>query len=176
MSLRHQLQQGYFGREFKEKGLENIQRNVRNYTYTRSDAAHPGSSWQWKTFSQLKIAIMERLRDFTNAGILRVRSHDTIEEMRTIAREGDSIEAAGSAKDDRVMALAMGIRCWDERVRRNLVTTKRTRQFEEAKRKMTMRDQINLYNESQFDSFLKGKGVIRQRALSEARRRSWRSS
>ena len=51
-------------------------------------------SWHWKTNQQLKVAILERLRDFVHTDMLHVRSRDLLDEMRSITREGDSIEAA----------------------------------------------------------------------------------
>ena len=126
------------------------------------------------TQTQLKVAILERLRDFTNNGMLRIRSLDTLEEMRTITREGDEIGAQGQAKDDRVMSLAMGVRCWDERARRSLVTARRTRDAEEAKRRVSIRDQVQMYNQNQFEVFLAGKGRARRLQAQAANRKSWR--
>lgn len=175
-SLKHQLARGYFGNQLSERGLQNIQRNVRNYIYTRSDSMAPGQAWQFKAQQQLKVAIMERLRDFTSNGMLRIRSMETLGEMRTISRDGDSIEAQGVAKDDRVYSLAMATRCWEERVRRRMITDKRTRQNEESRRRVTMVDQVQLYNTSQFESFLAGKGLVRRKMLAQARRGSWRGA
>jgi hypothetical protein len=173
-SLRQQLSKGYFGNTLENKGLQNIQRNVRNYIYTRSDSMSVGHVYQWKTNGQNKVAIFERMRDFSNNGMLRIRSQETLEEMRTVTREGDSIEAQGSAKDDRVFSLALGVRAWDERARRSLINQRRTRQNEEAKRRLTIADQVSLYNQSQFDAFLAGKGVMRKRMIAAARRQGWR--
>lgn len=118
---------------------------------------------------------MERLRDFTHSGHLWIRSIDTLNEMETISREGDTIAAQGSAKDDRVVALAIGVRNWDQSVRNLLIKQKRTRQAEEMKRRMTVRDQIQMYNQSMFDQFLSGRQRIRRQATVAARRASWRS-
>ncbi len=174
-SLRHQLTYGYFGTALAEKGLANIQRNVRNYIYTRSDSMSQGHNYQWKTNSQLKVAIFERMRDFASNGMLRIRSQETIEEMRTITREGDSIEAQGAAKDDRVFSLAMGVRCWEERARRNLITSKRTRDNEAARRRMSIQDQFSLYNQNQFEAFLGGQSRARRMAIRAGQKQSWRS-
>lgn len=174
ISLKQQLAHGYFGTQLVERGLQNIQRNVRNYLYQRSDSQHPGQAYQWKTATQLKVAILERLRDFTNNGMLRIKSLDTLEEMRTITREGDEIGAQGQAKDDRVMSLAMGVRCWDERARRGLISARRTRDAEEAKRRVSIRDQVSMYNQSQFEVFLAGKGRARRLQAQAASRQAWR--
>lgn len=174
-SLRHQLQYGYFGTKLADRGLADIQRNVRNYIYTRSDSMSPGHNFMWKTSSQLKVAIFERLRDFASNGMLRIRSQDTLEEMRTVSREGDSIEASGSAKDDRVFSLALGTRCWEERARRTLIQSKRTRDNEAARRRMSVQDQHSLYNQNLFEAFLGGQSLRRRREIQAARKQSWRS-
>jgi len=174
LSLKRQLQHNYLIKA-KEQGLQNIFQNARNYLYQRSDSMTPGSSWHWKTSGPLKVAIMERLRDFTHNGMLWIRSLDTLEEMRSVTREGDSIEAQGVNKDDRVMAMAMGIRYWDEKIRTKLMATKRTRSFEEAKRRMTITDQYAMFNGSQLETFLAGKARVRSHNRLEAVRASWRS-
>jgi hypothetical protein len=174
-SLKHQMARGYFGNQLAERGLANIQRNVRNYIYTRADAMSPGRNYQWKTNGNLKVSIFERCRDFTANGMIRLRSADTLEEMRSITRDGDSIEAAGSKKDDRVFAIALGVRCWDERVRRLLINSRRTRANEEAKRRMSVQDQVAMFQQNMFDGFLAGQSMARRRALQAAKRRQWRS-
>jgi hypothetical protein len=173
MALKHQLDRGYFGNQMHERGLLNIQKNVKNYIYTRSDSMSPGHAWQFKTNTQLKVAIFERLRDFTSNGMLRIRSQDTLEEMKTVTREGDSIAAQGSAKDDRVFSLAMGVRVWDERVRRLLVNVRRTRANDEMKRRHSIADQVTLFNNAQFDAFLSGRMAQRRAILRAARQRRW---
>jgi hypothetical protein len=175
VSLKHQIQFGYFGKAGAERGLERIQQNVRNYIYTRSDSMSQGHAYMWKTNHQLKVVLFERFRDFINNGMLHIRSQETLEECRTITRDGDSIEAQGSAKDDRVFSLALGVRCWEERARRGLITAKRTREYETAKRRMSIQDQFSLYNENQFQAFLGGQQTARRRALQAARRQKWRS-
>jgi hypothetical protein len=162
-SLKRQLQNGYGRKVIEEKGLQRIFRNVHNYIYNRSDAMGPGHTWQWKTNVQLKVTIMERLRDFVSNGMLRVRSIETLEEMRTVARDGDSIEAQGAAKDDRVLALALGVRCWEDRARRALLNKKLTRDAVKARKVLTVQDQYRMFNESQLEDFFKQKQ--RARAL-----------
>jgi hypothetical protein len=173
-SLKHHLQRGYQREEVDERGLKNIFRNVRDYIYNRSDSMSAGFAWQWKTQTQLKVAIMERLRDFTGNGKMVLRSQDTLEEMKSVAREGDSIKAQGSKKDDRVIALAMGIRCWEERCRPRLVAQGRTRAVEEARKSVTLKDQVQLFNGFQLDKFFQKKQAERRRDLNLSRRLQWR--
>lgn len=134
----------------------------------------PGQAWQWKTTTQLKVAIMERLRDFTVNGMLRIRSLDTLEEMKKVAREGDSIAGEGNAKDDRVMALAMGVKMWEDRARKELIIRHRTREFELNKRRMTITDQVQMFNKSQLTQFFAAKKVVRNRERALALKAKWR--
>lgn len=173
-SLKFQIANSYTPKEIEEKGLRNVFKNVRNYMFTRSDSMTPGQAWQWKTTTQLKVAIMERLRDFTVNGMLRIRSLDTLEEMRRVSREGDSICAQGSAKDDRVMALAMGVKMWEDRARKELIVRHRTRDFEMNKRRMTLADQVQMFNKNQLTSFFAVKKIERGRARAAELRAKWR--
>lgn len=175
VDLKQQIARGYFGNQLVERGLQNIQRNVRNYLYSRSDSIGQGSNaYHFKTSGQLKVAIMERLRDFTSNGMLKIRSVDTLEEMRTISREGDSIKGQGVSKDDRVMAIAMGVRCWDERVRRSLINRRVTRASDAAKRRLSFEDQFKMFNQNHFDAFMAGQGAARRRAMQQQKRAAWR--
>lgn len=173
--LRHRLEAGYQSKDAAERGLRDVFRNVKNYFYWRTDSLSPGRSLHWKTNSTNKVGLMERLRDFTSNGMLRVRSMSTLEEMRSVTREGDQIAAQGRNKDDRVMALAMAIRCWEDRVRRMLVTQKRTRENEEARRKITPIDQARLFSQFQIDQFMNQRRAERRDANRIIRRSSWRN-
>ena len=173
-SLKRQIGTGYFGNQLADRGLQNIQRNVRNYMYTRSDSMHPGHALMWMSNTRLKITILERLRDFASNKIIRIRSVETIEEMRKMAREGDAINATGTAKDDRVTALAMGIRCWEERARRELLRLKRTREADTARRRLDIRDQVKMFNDNMITTFLGSKSAVRRDVITQARRQAWR--
>jgi hypothetical protein len=174
-SLKRLLSSGYRAVPVQQKGLRDIFNNVRNYIYTRSDSMGGGHAWQWKTTSQLKITIMERLRDFVSNGMLRIRSLETIEEMRSVARDGDSIEAQGTKKDDRVISLALGVRCWEERARRQMIGQKRTREAEIARKRLTIKDQFMLFNQNQLTAFFEGKQKARRQQFVSARRAAWRA-
>lgn len=174
-SLKHILRSPYQPKPIEEAGIRNIFQNVKNFIYSRSDSMNAnGTAWHWKTSGRLKVLIMERLRDFVTTGLIHIRSMDMLMEMKSITREGDSIEAAGSKKDDRVMTGAMAVHCWENRARKTLINQRRTRQFEASKKTMTIRDQINMFNESQLTSFFKAKAGFRTRQAALLRRQSWR--
>ena len=174
-SLKRNLVNSYQTQSAEEKGLTAIFANVKNYMYNRADSMTPGRAYHMVTNSRLKVSMMERLRDFTSNNMLIVRSMETLEEMKAITREGDTIEAAGTTKDDRVMAMAMAIRCWEDRARKVMGPGKRTRENEAAKKRLTIKDQIMLFNNAHLDSFFATKKRLRSRANSQLRKASWRS-
>jgi len=123
----------------------------------------------------LKVSILERLRDITTSGGLVIRSRETLKEMETLARKGEeTIEAAGRNKDDRVIALAMAVRAWEEKLRRGLSAGKRTRENEEAKKRLTLRDQMESYSQFAMASFFEGKKKERRMSRHELARKMWR--
>jgi hypothetical protein len=177
-STRRHINAGYQPREMAEKGLPNLFYNVRNYLYSRPDSLSAGKALMWKTSPSGgpsgKVRVMERLRDFTDNGMLKIRSKETLEEMRSVTREGDTIAAQGTNKDDRVMSLALGIRCWEERVRRTMSVAQRTREREWARLRLTPEDKYKMFTSYQFQRFLGEKKILRQReqrALQASRRR-----
>lgn len=126
------------------------------------------------TTSSLKITFMERLRDNVSNGKFRVRSMDLVEEMKTIAREGDTIKAPGSMKDDRVLAAAFTVHCWENGPRKLLMASGRTREAEAARQRLTIVDQVNLYQQNQLQSFFARKMRVRLDQRRELMRQNWR--
>jgi hypothetical protein len=165
---------GYLRIEAKEKGLENIFNNVRNYVYTRSDSMGIGAAYHFKTTGPTKISIMERLRGYTIDGTLIVHSQDTLDEMRNVTRQGDVIKAEGRKKDDRVITLALACRAWDDRARKPLISQNRTKKADQAKRSASIKDQYQLFSGNMLQDFLNTKKRARLRQVAEIRRRSWR--
>jgi hypothetical protein len=126
------------------------------------------------TTAALKITFMERLRDFVSNGMFRIRSMDLVGEMKSIAREGDTIKAPGSMKDDRVLAAAFAINCWETGPKRLLMAASRTRETEVARQRLTITDQVNLYQQNQLQYFFSRKARDRMAGQREQTRRSWR--
>ena len=174
-SLKRIVTTGYLQREADEMGLKNAFVNAKNYLYSRPDALIPGlGSVHWKTTGNNKVPMMERLRDFMSNGGLVVRSRDAVEEMREITRNGDCIEAEGSDHDDRVLAIAMGILCWEQQERKALIAAGRTYEFELAKGRLSLGDQYSLLSKHHLNNFFKGKQSARMSDLQMAKRLAWR--
>jgi hypothetical protein len=126
------------------------------------------------TDTQRKILIMERLRDFASNGNLRVRSLELIKEMKSISRDGDSIGAPASMKDDRVVAIALASYYWESKIRRDLIVRKMTRASEAARKRMSIVDQVSLFNQNNLEQFFAGKRMERISAARGAQRQRWR--
>jgi len=56
---------------------------------------------------------MERLRDFVSNGAYRIRSSALVDEMKTVARDGDSISAPQNMRDDLTLASAFMTHYWE---------------------------------------------------------------
>ena len=164
------VQNGYLRPAAREAGLTDIFNNARNYLYARSDSMHPGKNYHWKTTLQLKIAIMERLRDFVHNGGLILNSPLAIEEMKGITRDGDEIGAEGAGHDDHTMTLALMCRAWEEKIRRGLVAQNRTREADVARRRMSTVDQFRLHNQYRLQEFFQRKDGVRRATAFEVAR------
>jgi hypothetical protein len=172
--LKFQIENGYQFEKLDAKGLRDIFRNVSQYIYSRVDAIGTGHNYHFKTDTQRKILIMERLRDFASNGNLRVRSMELIKEMKSISRDGDSIGAPSSMKDDRVVAIALASYYWETKIRRDLIVRKMTRDSEAAKKRMSIVDQVTLFNQNNLAQFFAGKRMERITAARDVQRQRWR--
>lgn len=159
----------HFASRMAEKGIKDIFRNIRHYTYTRADSMGSGRAWQFKTGPDIKEGILLELQSATENDTLVIRSMPALEEMRSVQRDGGSIEATGSKKDDRVLSLAMGVRNWLERVRPKMAQARRTREFERASRTLSVTDRSMLYGRAMMDQFFARKAWARQQESRQAK-------
>ncbi len=169
------MQNGYLRSAAREKGLSNIFQNARQYVYGRSDSVNStGFNYHFKTNSQLKVACMERLRDYLHQDAIILRSAELITEMRDITRDGDQIQAEGHGKDDRTYTCAMAVRGYEEKLRRGLIARNATKQAATAAKRLSMTDQMALFNQYHLESFFKSKSNARMLAQAAMRREQWR--
>ena len=160
--------------KFEERGLENVFANVRTYIYTRPDSMGNGYNWHWQTNTRLKVTIYEQFRDIVSNGRCRIRSMELVKEMNSIARDGDSIGAQGSKKDDRAIASSLACYYWATKIRQPLLMAKRTRASEEARARMSIVDQVSLFNQNNLENYFAQKHVARAQQLRALQRTSWR--
>jgi hypothetical protein len=172
-TLRQRIDAGYRRAEVAEKGLQNIFANVRTFVYSRPDSFGPGHNFHWKTQVQNKVPLMEDLRNFVSNGLLRVRSLSAIEEMKNVSRDGDSIGAQGSMHDDRVFSLGLSCYYWKNAIRQALISGRRTREAEAAKKRLSITDQVYLFQQSMMSDFMARKQTVRRQQAQAAR--NWRS-
>jgi len=116
---------------------------------------------------------MEDLRNFVSNGLLRVRSLSAIEEMKNVSRDGDSIGAQGSMHDDRVFSLGLSCYYWKNAIRQALISGRRTREAEAAKKRLSITDQVYLFQQSMMSDFMARKQTDRRQQAQAAR--NWRS-
>lgn len=173
-SLRFQIDNAYQIKEYEDRGLQDIFRNVRTYIYTRPDSLGAGYNYHFVTTTRQKVTILERTRDFIANGMARFRSLSTIEEMNTIKRDGDSIGAPSGMQDDRVLAAALAVHCWEEKVRRGLIANRRTREADAARKRINPVDQVNLFHKNMFSMFFEQKQRARTQDLLMHARNTWR--
>jgi hypothetical protein len=108
--------------------------------------------------------MMDGLRGYFHNDTVLVRSYDALEEMKTIAREGDKIGAPSGKRDDRNSALAFGVRAWEERLRRDLNRTNRTRESDRIRRAGSPVDMMALFQKNFLEDMFKRKAAGRQAA------------
>lgn len=173
--LRFQIENAYFPTA-TEKGLQDIFRNVKTYIFQRPDGMTAGQNYHMKTNVNLKVTFMERLRDFVSNGTIRVRSMAAVKEMMTIKRDGDSISAPQALRDDCVLALAFGAHYWETHVRRGLITQKRTREAEAARKRLSIVDQVQLFQQNTLASFFEEKRKQRVAVSMQSARAGWRGA
>ena len=110
------------------KDLMDVYANMQNYIWRRNDTLGGiSNSIGWLTTSATKERMLTYMKDFFERGMMDIYDMDTIEEMKTMVRDGSSIEASGRNKDDRVIATALACAAFAEQVQPRLIAQKITR-------------------------------------------------
>lgn len=173
-NLKHSIDTGFFKAEADARGLNDIFRNVKTFLYSRPDAMHPGQNYHLKTTGQLKVTWLESFRGYVTSRAIHIRSQDLLAEMKTIAREGDTIKAQGVLKDDRVLAAAFAVHCWEQGSRKSLVALRQTREVIAARQRKSIVDQVALFQQNQLLAFFDSKRRQRTNDRMIAMRNNWR--
>ena len=142
------------------KHLMDVYGSMSNYLWRRNDnLSGPTNSIGWLTTQQTKERMLNYMKDYFERGQLGIYDVDTIEEMKTIVRDGGSIEAAGRNKDDRVIAAALGCAAFAEQVQPRLIAMRHTR---EISRKDDDKTAEQIATGRSVASYLKAIGVYQQ--------------
>lgn len=105
---------------------KNIFANSRWYLYNKPDSMGSGFCYNWKTNSDNKQMIMNKLRDEFSQGRLRIQSRPALREMEKVVQDGSAIVASGRGKDDRVMGLALANEAYTRWLRPGLISNEQT--------------------------------------------------
>ena len=108
--------------------LMDVLGSMQNYIWRRNDSmSGMSNSFGWMTTSQTKERMLSYMKDYFERGMMAIYSEDLLEEMKTIVRDGGSIEASGRNKDDRVIASGLACAAYAEQVQPRLIQMKLTR-------------------------------------------------
>jgi hypothetical protein len=116
------------------KNLMDVLGHMTNYLWRRQDSlGGPTNSIGWLTTTASKERMLAYMKDYFERGMLAIYSLDTLDEMKTIVRDGGSIEASGRNKDDRVIASALACAAFAEQVQPRLIQMRITRDVSRKK-------------------------------------------
>ena len=108
--------------------LMNVLGSMSNYIWRRNDTLGGiSNSIGWLTTSATKERMLSYMKDYFERNMMAIYSVELIEEMKTIVRDGGSIEASGRNKDDRVIAAALACAAYAEQIQPRLIAQKVTR-------------------------------------------------
>ena len=120
------------------RDLMDVLGSMQNYIWRRNDSmSGPSNSIGYLTTAATKERMLSYMKDYFERGMMNVYSMELIEEMKTIIREGGSIEASGRNKDDRVIASALACVAYAEQVQPRLIMNSVTRDGNRAKDTIT---------------------------------------
>jgi len=157
-----------------KKRSKSALRNVRDYLYHRPDALSASYNLQFK-MGQNKESVMTQFADQFLIGQLIINSVPALWEMRKLVRKGMSIEADGSGKDDRPVALALGVYAWLEPTGERMEMLAQGRTFERE----TQQDQAMGDNDTPgYMNYILGarardRAMEKRRVERAARRTNW---
>ena len=123
------------------KDLMNVLGHMQNYMWRKNDnLGGITNSIGWLTTGPSKERMLNYMKDYFERGMLRVRSLELIDEMKSIVRDGGSIQAGGRGKDDRVIATGLAAAAYAEQLWPRLVQAKVTRENNRAQDEMRPED------------------------------------
>ena len=102
--------------------LLNVYASMQNYVWRKNDSLSGlGASIGWLTTTATKERMLTYMKDYFERNMMLIRDPDTIDEMKTLVRDGGSLEASGRNKDDRVIAAALAAAAFAEQLQPQLI-------------------------------------------------------
>lgn len=95
-------------------GAFDVVGRIRDYLWKKQDSMFGSFAYQWQSNSREKVRMMSSFRSNWERGIIVLNDPITVQQMRNVRREGDKIGGEGRAKDDEVMAAAIGHIAWND--------------------------------------------------------------
>ena len=119
-------------------GLMDVLGSMTNYIWRRNDTLGGlSNSIGYLTTTNSKERMLQYMKDYFERQMIKIRSMDTLEEMKGIVREGSFLGAPGRGKDDRVIATALACVAYAEQIQPRLIAQKITRQISHAQENFT---------------------------------------
>ena len=120
------------------RDLMDVYGSMQNYIWRRNDTmGGMSNSIGWLTTSATKERMLSYMKDYFERGMMAIYSMDTLDEMKTMVRDGGSIEASGRNKDDRVIATALAAAAYAEQLQPKLVNMKISRAVSRSQESQT---------------------------------------
>jgi hypothetical protein len=120
-------------------GAYDVVSRIRDYLWKKQDSIAGNFVYQWQTNQKEKVRMMSTCRSYWERDTVEVNSKRCLSQFRNIHRTGDQIGGEGRAKDDYVIALAIGVVTWNDSVMLEMQAGGRTFEREhrpEAERKL----------------------------------------
>jgi len=119
-------------------GLMDVLGSMTNYIWRRNDTLGGlSNSIGYLTTTNSKERMLQYMKDYFERSMIKIRSMETLEEMKGIVREGSFLGAPGRGKDDRVIATALACVAFAEQIQPRLIAQKITRQISHAQENFT---------------------------------------
>lgn len=141
LALNHLKEQVIHFTQEQKRAAPNIDKLFESwswYLYRRIDSLGGGFMLHFKSDSQKKNDLMLRMKDAFMLGQLELNSVPLIEEMQDIVSKEGWVGAEGRGKDDRCLAFALAYRCYDEMIRKQMISENKT--FEQETRAQEARE------------------------------------
>jgi hypothetical protein len=115
------------------KSMYDVLGHMQHYLWRRNDSlTGVSNSIGYLTTASTKERMLNYMKDYFERGIMQVFSTELIDEMKSVVRDGASIEAYGRGKDDRVMASGLAAVAYAEQVLPRMIQSRITRETNRA--------------------------------------------
>lgn len=156
------------------RGLRNIVSRMRQFLFRRPDSISGTFALHMKTTLNSKFGFMSQMADQFILGKLEINSAPCLKEIQSLRKEGISIQGEGTQKDDRPVALALGVRAYIDHERLQLINAGRTYEVEQERATEEGGDMVGRYMAAmQHNAMARASQARRQARRAAAQRGRW---